>query len=523
MRLLNSKTMRMRVWYGSDIPPYIILSHRWEREEDEVTLQDFESGTAETKYGYRKIKKLCEIARNHHYDWVWLDTCCIDKRNAVELSEAINSMYKWYQNSRFCVAYLFDYRLGGHRNLRESTWFRRCWTLQELIAPSVIMFYDNDWTFFGTKQELCNKIARITGVDEATLSGADPRRCPVAQRFSWAAGREATRIEDEAYSLIGLFGLSLPMLYGDGEKAFMALQKEILQNSSDANDQSIFAWSHGLQKGEFYGLLAKNVSAFAHCGTTRRIPSITGTYAFSFTGAGFQLNIPLIPYGTNTYLCPLDCATENQVDQVRDCIFLEKSAEDDQYSRICRDGVAKIRVKVSTLETYPVNAQKKVYVQQIPRHVSINVVHGFLLRTLELPDYTVKEHRKVQLRSRYRGGIETASTFSMLIVPEKQWGSAGIIHFPQPKAVYDSRQIRCMKLGFDENFEPMCLLSTNSTTADSEMYAPTFFDRSREAEMARWANSWLPTTEDLPKDLRCFSLVRENELRGRGTGSWLQQ
>jgi len=235
MRLINVCSLEMKEFYDSNTPPYIILSHRW--QEDEITYQDFEINQGRQKGSYHKIEHLCQIAREKEIDWVWLDTCCIDKRNLTELSEAINSMYRRYQQSQLCVAYLSDVE-DGYDQLNSSTWFIRCWTLLELIAPSELQFYDRTWKYIGQKSDMCQQLSEITKIDEATLAGADPRRCSIAQRMSWAAGRHATRMEDEAYSLLGLFDISMPMLYGDGKRAFISLQERIVQTS---DDQSIFA------------------------------------------------------------------------------------------------------------------------------------------------------------------------------------------------------------------------------------------------------------------------------------------
>lgn len=489
MRLLNCVTMCMKVWHGSSIPPYIILSHRWENEDEEVTLQDFMAGTAQAKYGYRKIEELCRIARSHHCEWVWLDTCCIDKTNSVELNEAINSMYNWYQNSVLCVAYLFDFRAGGNDDLGDSSWFRRCWTLQELISPRVVEFYDRRWSFFGTKEGLCQDIADITGVDRRTLSGADPRRCSVAQRMSWAAGREATRIEDQAYSLLGLFDISLPMLYGDGEKAFLALQNQILQYSTDSNDQSIFAWSRGLKDGDYYGLLAKSPSAFAECNATRCTAPIEKTYGFSFTGAGIQLNAPTIPYGMNTYAVAIACTSARLKDCERDCILLERSAEDGQFSRVCRGNVTVVSVRISVLSSHLAMRQRKLYVQQIPRHLPISIIHGFRLKYTDLPDLSRREHQDIQLCSRDQECLEPASTSSILAIPMTKSGTAGIIHFPQPEIFYHDEQIRCMKLGFDAENEPVCLLGNNKSMNHPYMQELECFEN--EPSTIRWVNDWI--------------------------------
>lgn len=219
MRLLHAQYLYMRKFTDEDIPPYVIVSHRW--REDEVTYQDFEHNTFSRRHGYHKVKESCRIALEANYNWVWLDTCCIDKRNFTELNEAINAMYKWYQKASLCVAYVFDY-VHGRDELATSSWFTRCWTLQELIAPRCVEFYDQNWKFFGSKNKLCEQIATITWIDVDVLQcRADPTiACTVAERSSWAARRKASRIEDEAYSLLGLFALSMPTLYGQVRKNF---------------------------------------------------------------------------------------------------------------------------------------------------------------------------------------------------------------------------------------------------------------------------------------------------------------
>ncbi|KIK14617.1 hypothetical protein PISMIDRAFT_57930, partial [Pisolithus microcarpus 441] len=215
---------------------YAILSHRWGEEVDYkemirlVKMDEEERKRVKKRHSYEKIIKSCEQAAKDSCEWLWVDTCCIDKRSSAELSEAINSMYRWYQNAQVCYAYL---------NPSEN-WTLRGWTLQELIAPQEVKFFNKDWVHIGNKQRLASTLEDITGIPRGVLtSGLAGKGLSVAQIMSWAAERKTTRVEDRAYSLMGLFGVNMPMLYGEGKKAFQRLQLEIIRISSD---QSIFAW-----------------------------------------------------------------------------------------------------------------------------------------------------------------------------------------------------------------------------------------------------------------------------------------
>ncbi|KAI1157011.1 HET-domain-containing protein [Nemania diffusa] len=231
----------------SYVGEYAILSHTW--DEDEVTFQDMK-GTDEVLHrkGYAKVKHCCFVARTSGFDYVWIDTCCIDKTSTAELSEAINSMYSWYIQAEVCYAYLADmpsYRADhladGHSRLKQSKWFTRGWTLQELIAPSKVVFLDYEWKEFGTKSSLQQSISHITGIPVRILSEDDDlETASIAQRMSWAANRKTSRPEDQAYCLMGLFGINMPLLYGEGKMAFVRLQEEIMKVS---DDHSIFAWT----------------------------------------------------------------------------------------------------------------------------------------------------------------------------------------------------------------------------------------------------------------------------------------
>lgn len=144
MRLLHAGTLTLHEFSPNRIPPYAILSHTW--EDDEITLQELDSGAGKGKTGYSKITNFCGQARTAGLEYCWVDTCCIDKTSSTELSEAINSMYRWYRDALVCYAYLADVTANespGNEDssFRKSRWFTRGWTLQELIAPASVVFF----------------------------------------------------------------------------------------------------------------------------------------------------------------------------------------------------------------------------------------------------------------------------------------------------------------------------------------------------------------------------------------------
>jgi len=153
-----------------------------------------------------------------------------DKTSSVELSEAINSMYKWYQAATICYAYFEDIRSSQSCTdceIGSCRCLTRGWTLQELVAPSIIEFYAYNWTKIGTKMSLQGIIAKLTGIPTAFLSGTiQANDYTVAERILWASDRQTTRKEDEAYSPLGIFNIYMPMLYGEGTNAFQRLQEE---------------------------------------------------------------------------------------------------------------------------------------------------------------------------------------------------------------------------------------------------------------------------------------------------------
>lgn len=262
MWLLNAKEMTLKAFLGR-IPPYAILSHTWQQEE--VSFQDVILGQASTKAGWKKVELCCQQVIEDGYEWAWIDTCCIDKTSSAELCEAINSMFLWYKKAEVCYAYLEDvYELSekeGELSLSTSRWYTRGWTLQELIAPQEVMFYTNTWTNIGSRKSLAKQISQITGIHLDLMLGARfLYSYSVAQRMSWAATREMTRPEDQAYSLLGIFDVNMPLLYGEGYKAFGRLQDQIVQKTKEL---SILAWESILAVNP---MLATSLTAFTDCG-----------------------------------------------------------------------------------------------------------------------------------------------------------------------------------------------------------------------------------------------------------------
>jgi len=345
MRLLNVTTFELHEFSGQNIPAYAILSHRW--EELEILFQDMAAGRARTMKGFAKIEGCCNQAKEDDIDFVWIDTCCIDKTSSAELSEAINSMYRWYQNAQVCYAYLSDVKEGHHEQFSESKWFTRGWTLQELLAPSFVVFYDCSWNEIGTKGSLKDIITVRTGIS----SLFDIDKACVAEKMSWASGRVTTRLEDTAYCLMGLFGVHMAPLYGEGHNAFIRLQLEILSRS---DDESIFAWQGYMS--DQGGLLANSPKAFADSGDIKPFQFDEERPQFAMTNKGLRLDLRLekplrsSSWGTNgamksdaptEYLAPLNCG---RLDETEETIFpvaikLKQQGQHDQYMRVHDSGL----------------------------------------------------------------------------------------------------------------------------------------------------------------------------------------
>ncbi|KAF5004696.1 hypothetical protein FDECE_8807 [Fusarium decemcellulare] len=285
MWLINTETLQLEEFVT---PPsnYAILSHTWEK--DEVLFRDMKDVShASSKCGWKKIEMTCDEAHRSSIPYAWVDTCCIDKRSSAELSEAINSMFMWYKQASVCYAYLSDLSVDRGANdplsisqrkltaaakeqLKEQLWscrwFTRGWALQELIAPDQVSFFDQGWNLVGTKSDwdFVRILAEITGISVKVLVyEACFHEASVAQKMSWAAKRQTTKVEDLAYCLLGIFNVNMPLLYGEGTKAFLRLQEEI---AKEYYDLSLFAWKQDPEKkDQLRGLFASSPAEFAHC------------------------------------------------------------------------------------------------------------------------------------------------------------------------------------------------------------------------------------------------------------------
>ena len=278
---------------------YAILSHRW--DADEITFQDIphlrDNDAKKKTQGYQKVMRFCEKVADH-FEYAWIDTCCINKESSTELSEAINSMFRWYKQAGRCYAYLNDVSPSAdqgqlYANMRRSQWFERGWTLQELIAPSYVVFLAKDWTEIGCRKSLSALISETTRIDESVLQGdTHLQRFSTAKKMSWASGRVTTRREDIAYCLMGIFDVSMPLLYGEGDKAFIRLQEEIMKVS---DDQTLFAWeSSAVSSDHPSGLLARSPVGFRNSGNIIPFKFTKETTPYWVTNRGIRLDSLLL-------------------------------------------------------------------------------------------------------------------------------------------------------------------------------------------------------------------------------------
>jgi hypothetical protein len=266
MRLLEIKedgTLKFTKDLVNDkIPPYTILSHTWGEDEDEVTFKDIIENEATKKKGFEKIEFCRKQTTSDRLKYLWIDTCCIDKSNSTELAGAINSMFRWYQNAAMCYVYLVDVsivkqqhkygtqqgslkklfrqgKLWPHRtgvspktvweaSFRNSRWFTRGWTLQELIAPPNVEFFSLEGEYLGNKKSLTKLLHDITKIDVRAFQGIPLSTFSIEERISWSENRETQREEDMVYSLLGIVGVCMIPIYSEGRNNAMdRLQRKI--------------------------------------------------------------------------------------------------------------------------------------------------------------------------------------------------------------------------------------------------------------------------------------------------------
>lgn len=308
MRLINTRTFEQKDRFKDNgTPPYAILSHRW--GEHELTYQDFLNTSkaafnspptnlgTDKNSGASKIAHACAQAKQAGLEWIWIDTCCIDKSSSAELTKSINSMFRWYQEAQICFAHLADVNRQDNtkkkadvdNEILDSEWFERGWTLQEMLAPREMQFFDANWGPIGSRSELTPLISKAARISPEHLK--DFRRASVAQKMSWMAGRVTSEEEDTAYCMLGIFDLNMDLRYGEGRKAFGRLQEMIISSSSD---ESIFAWRS--KKFESSGLLAPWPDCFRHSGDIILQPDKISHARASYrmTSQGLQFPAPIM-------------------------------------------------------------------------------------------------------------------------------------------------------------------------------------------------------------------------------------
>ncbi|KAI8951218.1 hypothetical protein F4801DRAFT_601503 [Xylaria longipes] len=411
MRLIKTdKLDRLELMEVSEefAPQYAILSHVWGREE--VTFQDIQAfgrrplsravsqkaKTIRAKKGFIKIQKAAALAAEHGCGFIWVDTCCIDKTSSAELSEAINSMFQWYKKASICYAYMEDVKHSGHDNessvfhllCQHSRWFTRGWTLQELIAPEDVMFYGEDWGYLGSKahdEDIRVSLADITGVDVRVLEGSiQPSEMSIATRMKWASRRETSRLEDAAYCLMGLFDVNMPLLYGEGTKAFIRLQEEILRVS---NDHSIFTWRMPEYDSNeaLSGLLAESPQHFADVETYRPMPPLISreSTTWSMTNQGLRLSLfmlPVLGWGgsiiQDEYDAVLECTIRHGDKSYQSPAIRIRRLYGDQFARVDPQNVKRVATP-SFDPSHGIGSYEIVFVKQKPVYAVPDFIVSF--------------------------------------------------------------------------------------------------------------------------------------------------
>jgi hypothetical protein len=366
MRLINVKTKQLRELSKEEKGPekYAILSHTSGRSETEVSVEDltnFESKTEEAKAkvqgkeGWWKIFKACQKAISDGHEWLWADSCCIDRSIPEEWSNSVKSMFDLYKEAAVCYAFLEDvakftddtkpkssYRFNED-HFKRSEWFTQLWTLQALIVPRKVKFFDKRFSSIGTRRTLRSVISDATGIDEHVLKGTKSLNdVSVATRISWAAIRPTAKEKDMIYCLMGILGVMINVDAGhDADQAFFELQRKVRDT---VHDQSLFAWqppaAQKLTKSnplkgvkrvkDGLSLFAKSPMYFegsAGIFTKKHNPS---PKKVDVGGARASIRIEPMPYIEGFYLGILGCAYEKKSGELgpRLAIVLEKVGED---------------------------------------------------------------------------------------------------------------------------------------------------------------------------------------------------
>ncbi|KAG2051363.1 HET-domain-containing protein [Suillus hirtellus] len=299
----------------SRLVKYAILSHRW-LDSGEPTYEEMKAGTA-TGPGYEKLENFCEQARKYNMEFAWSDTCCIDKSNSTELDESIRSMFRWYRNSAICVVHLA--KSTTIEDILHDEWTERGWTLQELLAPSHIKFFNKHWMPMtndpNDKREEANTkilqtLEKATGIPHDEIYWQfKPGPFKVDERMVWAARRKTTRVEDVAYSLMGIFDVSLQIAYGEGgDRAFCRLIEAIMQ----AGDPSVLNWKGPAANHHTSNAIPRSPKSFLD----RRELKLASGRQLEMTMTSLGLRMPLV-------ILPLNLPSAEAIGKGRACITFD--------------------------------------------------------------------------------------------------------------------------------------------------------------------------------------------------------
>jgi len=363
--VLNTETLQVKK--DVSVHSYAILSRRWDDEEIKFDmLNDVDLR------GSFKIVGACHKAREKKLEWLWIDSVCMDKDNDAETTKSLNSMFEWYSNAEVCLTYLRDVDSSAS-NLhtfesceqpgQKSVWFTRGWTLQELLAPTNMEFYEKAWKLIGEKADLLEDLHRATDIDQRYLKGGTAfREASLATRMSWMAGRNTKYVEDIAYSMLGILDVNMQPLYGEGVKAFMRLQRELIDNSTD---ESIFAWTtcpQGLKcyrrdeawRPESWGLLAPSPDCFRD---SRDLvlppedqiePRLDGGYRWAQQGVQF-----MVPQKSGTDVTNWLGLPRTEIKFALNCWSYKGRKQETVIIRLLKSGNAYKRVRCHDLDTKP--------------------------------------------------------------------------------------------------------------------------------------------------------------------------
>ena len=457
MRFLKTDTLEFEQIPDSELHleknQYAILSHRWGSDEDEVSFEDvLFSAEFSHKQGFHKLKGFCDVAFSENCRYGWVDTCCINKKDSVELGEAINSMYQWYRSSKTCVVYLNDV---PQKQLTDSEWFDRGWTLQELIAPDTVSFFDHDWNLIGTKIDLVVDLSRRTRVPEDVLSNAiEPSTCSVAQRMSWAANRTTARVEDRAYSLMGLFDVYMPMIYGERERAVLRLQQHIVQKTKD---ESMFAWDMDFPDSikAYSGLYAPSPLAYTRCSD---IIKTDGSRGFSESNGELSIWSRILPRSPGTHYAVLNC-THKDFPQKRIFILIGNTSVEGEFVRV-RDAMGPSR---GLIEFNRITSFKKQHLPVLvdPTKPPVNdAIKEFRLRTLQPPDHHQRQTTILPISQIIKADHLRRNNYIQLLYYQEV---AGILRLDPIKSSDTSERFKVhwIVFSFDKDFNPILKLADN--------------------------------------------------------------